>query len=57
MALLLYTKRKIKRINICEFAEALPCKILILPPMQCLQFCFKTLLMVMLSQKYSDMED
>lgn len=35
MALPLYTKRKIKRINVCEFPEALPCKILILPPMQC----------------------
>lgn len=35
MALPLYTKRKIKRINVCEFPEPLPCKILILPPMQC----------------------
>lgn len=37
MALQLYTIRKIKRINVFEFPEALPCKIslLILPPMQC----------------------
>lgn len=34
MALSPDTKRKIKRINACEFPEALPCKILILPPMQ-----------------------